>query len=144
MGRQGCSYTRHGITGELDCEPGSELSRSMTTRFVRAHNNFFGSVVQLEDLQVVAHNPPAVPKPGQPAPFSSKPLLHALQLGTTDHPRPKRLSSQFRGQFKKAQVAPKRKIVEFRVTEDAVLPVGTTLSAAHFVPGQHVDVSGDS
>jgi hypothetical protein len=30
------------------------------------------------------------------------------------------------------------------VTEDAVLPVGTTLSAAHFVPGQHVDVSGDS
>lgn len=99
---------------------------------------------QLEDLQVVAHNPPATPKPGQPAAFSSKPLLHALQLGTGNHPRPKTMSSQFRGQFEKAQLPPKRKIIEFRVTEDAVLPVGTTLSAAHFVPGQHVDVSGDS
>jgi large subunit ribosomal protein L3 len=99
---------------------------------------------QLEDLQVVAHTPPAAPKPNQPAPYSSKPLLHALQLGSTNHPRPKRLPSQVQGQFKKADVPAKRKIIEFRVTEDAVLPVGTTLSAAHFVPGQHVDISGDS
>ena len=29
---------------------------------------------------------------------------------------------------------------EFPVTEDALLPVGTTITAMHFVPGQFVDV----
>ena len=29
---------------------------------------------------------------------------------------------------------------EFRVSPDALLPVGTALGAAHFIPGQHVDV----
>ena len=44
------------------------------------------------------------------------------------------------GRFEKAGVTPKRKLLEFRVTEDALLPVGTRLNAAHFVPGQYVDV----
>ena len=44
------------------------------------------------------------------------------------------------GQFQKAGVPPKRKLTEFRVTGNALLPVGTTLNAAHFVPGQYVDV----
>ena len=44
------------------------------------------------------------------------------------------------GQFEKAGVTPKRKLSEFRVTEDALLPVGTRLNAGHFLPGQYVDV----
>lgn len=36
----------------------------------------------------------------------------------------------------------KRKLREFPVTEDALLPVGTSLGARHFVPGQYVDVTG--
>ena len=44
------------------------------------------------------------------------------------------------GEFRKAGIPAKRRICEFRVSEDAVLPVGTALTAAHFVPGQHVDV----
>lgn len=36
----------------------------------------------------------------------------------------------------------KRKLREFPVTEDALLPVGTTLDVRHFVPGQYVDVTG--
>jgi large subunit ribosomal protein L3 len=36
------------------------------------------------------------------------------------------------------------KLVEFRVSEDAVLEAGATLSAAHFVAGQIVDVCGVS
>lgn len=31
--------------------------------------------------------------------------------------------------------------VEFPVSHDALLPLGTTLNAAHFVAGQHVDVT---
>lgn len=44
------------------------------------------------------------------------------------------------GQFEKADIPPKRKLWEFKVTEDALLPMGTPLTAAHFAPGQYVDV----
>ena len=36
----------------------------------------------------------------------------------------------------------KRRLHEFRVTPDAMLPVGTEVTAAHFVPGQYVDIRG--
>lgn len=36
----------------------------------------------------------------------------------------------------------KRKLREFPVTEDALLPVGTPIGVRHFVPGQFVDVTG--
>ena len=41
-----------------------------------------------------------------------------------------------------AKVEPKAKLAEFRVAADAVLEAGATLSAAHFVAGQIVDVTG--
>ena len=48
------------------------------------------------------------------------------------------------GHFAKAKVEPKKTLVEFRVSEDCVLPVGAELSATHFVVGQKVDVTGVS
>lgn len=39
-------------------------------------------------------------------------------------------------------MALKRKLREFPVTEDAMLPVGTSLGVQHFVPGQYADVTG--
>ncbi|MDE6481886.1 MAG: 50S ribosomal protein L3 [Alphaproteobacteria bacterium] len=44
----------------------------------------------------------------------------------------------------KAGVKPFRKVVEFRVSEDCVIPVGTALNAEHFVAGQFVDVQATS
>ncbi|KAJ1460853.1 translation protein [Pelagophyceae sp. CCMP2097] len=35
-----------------------------------------------------------------------------------------------------------RHVAEFRVSPDALLPVGTEISAAHFKPGQFVDIQG--
>ncbi|XP_057805379.1 50S ribosomal protein L3-2, mitochondrial-like isoform X4 [Salvia miltiorrhiza] len=46
------------------------------------------------------------------------------------------------GHFRAQGVPMKRKLREFPVTEDALLPVGTTLDIRHFVPGKHVDVTG--
>lgn len=46
------------------------------------------------------------------------------------------------GHFRSQGVLLKRKLKEFPVTEDALLPVGTTISVRHFVPGQFVDVIG--
>jgi large subunit ribosomal protein L3 len=44
----------------------------------------------------------------------------------------------------KAGVKPYRKVVEFRVSDDCVIPVGTALSAEHFIAGQFVDVQATS
>ena len=67
----------------------------------------------------------------------------ALQLGL-GKAKVKNVGKPMRGHFAKAKVEPKRKIVEFRVSPDALIDVGAEISAAHFVPGQYVDVSGVS
>lgn len=64
----------------------------------------------------------------------------ALQIGSTDRSE-KNVTKPMLGHFEKAGVDPKRKLFEFTVTPDAVLPVGTELVASHFVPGQFVDCS---
>ncbi len=50
--------------------------------------------------------------------------------------------ARLRGHFAAAGVPIKRRLHEFRVTPDALLPVGTEVTAAHFVPGQYVDIRG--
>ena len=54
------------------------------------------------------------------------------------------MSKADRGSFAKVKVEPKRKLAEFRVTEDALIPVGAEITADHFVVGQFVDVCGTS
>ena len=44
----------------------------------------------------------------------------------------------------KSGIKPYRKVVEFRVSDDCVIPAGTQLSASHFVVGQFVDVQATS
>src|SRR5580692_8184175 len=63
----------------------------------------------------------------------------AVQLGY-GKAKVKNVSKPMRGHYAKSKVEPKKKLVEFRVDADAVLEPGSTLSAAHFVPGQKVDV----
>jgi large subunit ribosomal protein L3 len=54
----------------------------------------------------------------------------------------KRLSRAARGQFAVANVEPKRKLAEFRVSPENLIQVGAEITADHFVEGQYVDVSG--
>jgi large subunit ribosomal protein L3 len=65
----------------------------------------------------------------------------ALQLGAGTA-KAKNLTKPERGHFAKNEVEPKATLVEFRVTEDALVDVGAELSADHFVAGQLVDISG--
>ncbi len=67
----------------------------------------------------------------------------AVQLGA-GKAKPKNVAKPQLGHFAKAKVEPKKTLIEFRVSEDCVLPVGAELSASHFVVGQKVDVSGVS
>jgi large subunit ribosomal protein L3 len=54
----------------------------------------------------------------------------------------KRLPKARLAVFKKAGLEPKKELAEFTVSEDGVVPVGTTLTARHFRCGQMVDVQG--
>ncbi|CAL9221202.1 unnamed protein product [Arabidopsis halleri] len=67
--------------------------------------------------------------------------IFALQIGCGQK-KPKHLSKAVVGHFRAQGVPLKRKLREFPVTEDALLPVGTSLGVRHFVPGQYVDVTG--
>jgi large subunit ribosomal protein L3 len=67
----------------------------------------------------------------------------AVQLGVGTA-KVKNVSKPQRGHFAKAKVEPKKKLTEFRVSADAVLEPGAELTAAHFVAGQYVDVTGTS
>jgi large subunit ribosomal protein L3 len=65
----------------------------------------------------------------------------ALQLGTS-LAKVKNVSKPNRGHFARVKVEPRRKLVEFRCSADALLQPGSVITAAHFVPGQAVDVTG--
>ncbi|KAJ8494929.1 hypothetical protein ONZ45_g13074 [Pleurotus djamor] len=92
------------------------------------------TVLQLENCQVTA-NVRTVRR--------DHTVYHAVQVAASDKPA-KTTTNQMLGHFRKAGVAPKRIVKEFPVTPDALVPVGTTLSAIHFVPGQYVDVVANS
>src|SRR5712672_4061408 len=67
----------------------------------------------------------------------------AVQLGVGTA-KTKNVSKPQRGHFAKAKVEPKARLAEFRVSEDALVDVGAEITAAHFVAGQYVDVTGTS
>ncbi len=65
----------------------------------------------------------------------------AVQLGWGTA-KVKNVTDPNKGHYARVKVEPKRKVVEFRVAPDALLVSGQTLTAAHFVVGQKVDVCG--
>src|SRR3954467_1370987 len=65
----------------------------------------------------------------------------AVQLGA-GVAKAKNVAKPQRGHFGKAEVEPKAKLAEFRVSDDAVLDVGAEISADHYVAGQIVDIQG--
>ncbi len=67
----------------------------------------------------------------------------AVQLGS-GKAKVKRTSKANRGHFAKAKIEPKKKLAEFRVSNENILEVGAELGANHFVAGQYVDVTGTS
>ena len=87
------------------------------------------TVLQLEELQVVGRRE------------ADRDGYTAVQLGA-GKAKAKNVAKPQRAAFGKAEVEPKARVAEFRVAEDALLDVGSTISADHFVAGQMVDVAG--
>ena len=101
----------------------------MTRVFMEDGKQIPVTVLQLDNLQVVAQ------RTDETNGYS------AVQLGCGTA-KAKRTSQAMRGHFAKANVEPKRKVVEFRVTADNLIEVGEEIIADHYFEGQFVDVSG--
>jgi large subunit ribosomal protein L3 len=65
----------------------------------------------------------------------------AVQLGY-GKAKTKNVTRPMKGHFAKAKVEPAMKLVEFRVSDDALLETGSVISPSHFSVGQFVDVAG--
>ena len=74
---------------------------------------------------------------------SDKNGYFAVQVGAGTA-KTKNVSKPMRGHYAKAKVEPKRRLVEFRVSEDAMLNVGDEITVEHFIAGQKIDVAGTS
>ncbi|KAI9295363.1 translation protein [Neoconidiobolus thromboides FSU 785] len=105
--------------------------KGMTCIWDESGNQIPCTVLQVEDCQVVFQKTEEVDG------------YLALQLGAVNREQHK-VSKPLLGHFISKGVEPKHRLVEFKVSSDATLPVGTTLSAAHFLPGQFVDARAPS
>jgi large subunit ribosomal protein L3 len=103
----------------------------MTRVFTDAGEHVPVTVLKVDACQVVAHR------------TKDKNGYVALQVGV-GKAKVKNVSKAERGRFAVAKVEPKQKLAEFRVSEDAMIPVGAEITADHFVAGQFVDVTGTS
>jgi large subunit ribosomal protein L3 len=103
----------------------------MTRIFTDAGEHVPVTVLKVDNCQVVAHR------------TKDKNGYTALQLGV-GKAKVKNVTRAERGRFAVAKVEPKKKLAEFRVSDDAVIPVGAEITADHFVPGQFVDITGIS
>ena len=101
----------------------------MTRVFTESGQHVPVTVVKMDEVQVVSVRQ------------QERDGYTALQLGAGTA-KAKNVSKALRGHFAKANVLPKAKLAEFRVSEDAVLEVGATIAPSHFVAGQKVDVVG--
>lgn len=101
----------------------------MTRIFTEAGDHVPVTVLKVDNCQVIAVR------------TADKDGYTAIQLGV-GAAKVKNVSQAQRGHFAKAKVEPKRKLVEFRVSPDALVDVGAELSATHFLAGQFVDIVG--
>ncbi len=103
----------------------------MTRLFLEDGRQVPVTVLLVDNLQVVAQR------------TAERDGYSAVQLGAGTA-KAKRTTAAMRGHFAAANVAPKRKIAEFRVTPDCMIGVGEEITADHYFAGQFVDIAGTS
>src|SRR5215475_1281423 len=103
----------------------------MSRVFTEAGDHIPVTVLRVDNCQVVAQR------------TQDRDGYTALQLGV-GAAKVKNVSKPMRGHYAGAKVEPKAHLAEFRVSEDALVPVGAEITAAHFLAGQYVDVTGTS
>jgi large subunit ribosomal protein L3 len=87
------------------------------------------TILKLDNCQVIAQK------------TKDKHGYTALQIGAFNFKNHKKASKPLQGYFSQHKITPKKQIKEFRISEDAMLEIGTEIKANHYVPNQFVDVT---
>lgn len=87
------------------------------------------TVLKVDNCQVVAQR------------TNEKEGYTAVQLGY-GAAKVKNVTQAMRGHYAKAKVEPKQRLMEFRVSDDALVEVGAEITVEHFLAGQYIDVTG--
>lgn len=123
----------------------------MTSYFMPDGRRVPATVLQVSSNQISAHigfsSPTHTPngEPIVPRKIEARLAYTALQVAATNTPSKHGITKAERGHLRKAGIKQDKKILhEFRVSKDAIVPLGTYLSAAHFVPGQKIDAKSKS
>ena len=103
----------------------------MTRVYTEAGEHVPVTVLRVDNCQVVAQR------------TAEKDGYTAVQLGVGTR-KTKNVSRAERGHFARAEVEPKRKVAEFRVSPENLIDVGEEITADHYFAGQYVDVAGTS
>ena len=103
----------------------------MTRVFMEDGRQIPVTVLHMDNVQVVSTR--TITKDG----------YAAVQLGAGST-KVKNVSKAQRGHFTAANVEPKKKLAEFRVSEENLIDVGEELTADHYLAGQYVDIAGVS
>lgn len=98
----------------------------MTSIFNRFGEQIPLSVVKVENNQVTNH-------------FKINDKMYSIQVGGGFNPN---ISLAEKGHYYKNNIPPKKYSCSFKVTPDALLPIGYILSLRHFMVGQLVDING--
>lgn len=111
------------------------------------------TMVQIEENHVIKYLSPQdfaktimAEKRARPAVIRAKQpsnKLGCLVVGALDGD-PTKFTKDYCGLFTSTGLMPKKKLARFPVTPNAIIQPGTPLTAAHFQPGQFVDVVGTS
>jgi len=88
------------------------------------------TVIKIQDNQVIHSR------------YESAVKSWMVKIGAFNYENLWPVNSKMLFEFRRFMIHPKRKLMEFRVSDDALLPTGFELNAAHFVPGQFVDLQG--
>lgn len=103
----------------------------MTRLFMDDGRQIPVTVLQMDGVQVVAQR------------TAERDGYTAVQLGAGTA-KAKNTTKPMRGHFAKANVVPKRRIAEFRVSPENLIDIGEEITADHYFAGQLVDVAGTS
>lgn len=102
----------------------------MTTMWDRWGHIVPVTIIELDRVQVVQIKEPF---PGNE--------FYQVQMGIGQR-NIKKLTKPLLGHYVKAGIPPKKRLAEFKVSKECLLPVGYMMTPRHYTPGMHIDVVG--
>lgn len=101
-----------------------------TTASGNSDKGLFVFKIQIKDNQVIYSR------------YEAQVKSWMVQIGGFNYESLWNMDSKLLSNFRRWMIHPKRKLLEFQVSDNAVIPSGVELNAAHFVAGQFVDCQG--